>query len=200
MMSRILSETEKEEFTIKEKDASNLILKLVFPISLMLFICYYAIWKHQFEIENIRHHVHGMSAVDLSLYCLYIVISILFGIVLHELLHGLTWVLCSNIGGFKSIKFGIIKETLTPYCHCKAPLKRNSYILGIIMPAIVLGLVPILIGLSIGNILIYFFGYIFILVAMGDFMITYYLLKHVSKSCSVQDHHSKIGFFIFKKV
>lgn len=197
-MSHILNEAEKEEFTIKEKDASNLILKLVFPISFILFICYYILWKHQFEIKNMQGYVYGMSAGDLSLYCLYIVLSILIGIVLHELLHGLTWVLCSNIGGFKSIKFGIIKETLTPYCHCKVPLKRNPYIFGIIMPAIVLGIVPILIGLSLGNLLIYFFGYLFILVAMGDFMITFYLLKYVSRSSHVQDHPSKIGFFIFK--
>ena len=38
------------------------------------------------------------------------------GIVVHELIHGLTWA-CYAKSGWKSISFGVMWKLLTPYCH-----------------------------------------------------------------------------------
>jgi hypothetical protein len=66
-----------------------------------------------------------------------VLIALTIGIILHEL-HGITWAKYTK-DGFKSIRFGVLWKFLTPYCHCKEPLVKH-YIIGGIMPAIVLGL------------------------------------------------------------
>ena len=82
------------------------------------------------------------------------------GIILHELIHGLTFLLfCKN--GFKSIEFGIMWKYLAPYCHCKEPLPVRPYIIGALMPAIVLGFIPAGIGLITGKFIPLVFGMIF---------------------------------------
>ena len=57
---------------------------------------------------------------------------------IHEGIHGLTWGLLSP-DGFSTIEFGLIKEYMTPYCYCGTPLTRGQYILGSMMPTLVLG-------------------------------------------------------------
>ena len=61
-------------------------------------------------------------------------------VVVHELIHGITWG-CYTKDHFKSIDFGIIWAMLTLYCTCKTPLKKSAYIVGSIMPMIVLGFI-----------------------------------------------------------
>lgn len=118
------------------------------------------------------------------------------GIVLHELIHGIAWIWASGLRNFKYIKFGILKASLTPYCHCTEPMKRNPYITGAVMPAIILGIIPLLIGLIYGNIPIFLFGYFFTLAAIGDFVMIYYLVRYVDENSNIQDHPSKIGFIV----
>ena len=185
----------RNEYTITEKYATVIMLKLILPITIIVFWLYYYIWRDQFKIDYLQQIFQGKNYTDFFLYIICSFIIIVLGVILHELIHGLTWVIFSKNVSCKFIKFGILKESYTPYCHCKVPLKRNIYITGIIMPAIILGLFPILIALVSGNIFLCFFGYIFLLAAIGDLIITYYLLKYVDSSALVQDHDSKIGFY-----
>ena len=89
------------------------------------------------------------------------------GAVVHELLHGLTWaIFCKN--GLKSIKYGVHWQMLTPYCHCKEILPVRAYILGGIMPGLVMGTLPTIVGLMLGNIYVFAFGQLFTFAAGGD--------------------------------
>ncbi|MBP3943798.1 DUF3267 domain-containing protein [Sphingobacteriaceae bacterium WQ 2009] len=185
----------KKEYTITEKYANVIMLKLILPITIIVFWLYYYIWIDQFKIDYLQQILHGKNYIDFFIYSICSFIIIILGAILHELIHGITWVIFSKNVSFKSIKFGILKESYTPYCHCKIPLKRNIYIIGIIMPAVILGLFPVLIALIVGNIFLCFFGYIFLLAAIGDLIITYYLLKYTDSSSLIQDHDSKIGFY-----
>ncbi|MGQ0828185.1 MAG: DUF3267 domain-containing protein [Bacteroidota bacterium] len=120
------------------------------------------------------------------------------GIVLHELIHGIVWSRFTK-DGFRSIKFGVLWKMLTPYCHCKEPLKVSQYITGVIMPAIILGVVPAIISIVIGNIGLLVFGIFFTMVAVGDFLIIN-LLRKENKDSLVLDHPSEAGFFIYRKM
>ena len=66
-------------------------------------------------------------------------------VVLHEVIHGVTWALLAP-RGFGAIAFGVIWQMLTPYCTCKDGLKRWQYLLGGLMPTLILGFG--LVGLS----------------------------------------------------
>lgn len=125
-------------------------------------------------------------------------ISIL-GIVIHELIHGLTWSFFFFTNkGFKSIKFGVLWKQLTPYCHCKAPLKVKHYMLGAIMPAIILGLIPAVYAILFGNFSLLVFGTFFTIAASGDILIVYLMRKENLESF-VQDHPSECGYFVYEK-
>lgn len=120
------------------------------------------------------------------------------GIILHEALHGITWAyFCKN--GLKAIKYGVKWEFLTPYAHCKVPLKLNHYKLGGAMPGIVLGILPGVLGIVTGNTWLLFFGIFFTGAASGDLMVLL-KLKNLDKSMYIQDHPDEIGFIVLKEI
>jgi hypothetical protein len=84
-------------------------------------------------------------------------------------------------------------EVLTPYCHCKEPLKVKHYKIGGAMPLIILGIIPSLIGISIGHGGILSFGLFFSWAAGGD-IIALYMLRNLDNSIYVSDHPDKMGF------
>lgn len=121
----------------------------------------------------------------------------IIGIVLHELIHGIFFARFAS-KGFKSIKFGILWKMLTPYCHCKEPLQIKHYIIALLAPLVILGILPALIGLAIGHFVFVLFGIFFSTAAAGDLMI-YHLIKKENPEDYVQDHPSEAGYYIFRK-
>jgi hypothetical protein len=86
---------------------------------------------------------------------------------------------------------------MTPYCHCKVPLKVWSYRIGAAMPGIILGLVPMGIGLLTGSIGFMLFGILFTIAAGGDALILW-LIRNVKKHEMVQDHPDKVGCYVIE--
>jgi Putative zincin peptidase len=109
----------------------------------------------------------------------------------------LTWAKFAK-SGLKSIRYGVLWKYLTPYCHCKEPLFVRHYIVGAIMPGIVLGFVPCIAAILNGNLMLLEFGLLFTYGAGGDFMI-YNLIRKEKKDTLVQDHPSKMGCIIYRK-
>jgi hypothetical protein len=128
-----------------------------------------------------------------------IIIGILIlGIIVHELIHGITWAKFAD-NGFKSIKFGVLWKMLTPYCHCKEPLTVRQYTIGAIAPAIILGFLPAIIAILTGNLGLLIFGIFFTMAAGGDFLIVNMISKE-NKDDLVQDHPSEAGCYIYRKI
>lgn len=126
---------------------------------------------------------------------IYILILIL-SIPIHELLHGLGWsIFCKE--GFKSVRFGIMKPSFTPYCSCKEPLSFKGYLIGGILPLILLGLLPCVLGILIQSSGILFLGFFGVISAGGDMAIILNLLKY--RDGIFLDHPSKGGFIVFIK-
>lgn len=184
----------KDQLTIDLIKANVFAVVLILPTALIFALPYYLIWGFEFNLSAIRSFKEFLSP---ELFGLSIVIMIIGGIVLHELIHGITWSRFTS-DGFKSIKFGVLWKMLTPYCHCKQPLKVREYILGAVMPAIILGFLPALIAIAIGNMALLIFGIFFTIAACGDFMVIN-LLKNENKDDYVQDHPTEPGCFIFRK-
>lgn len=121
-------------------------------------------------------------------------------IVVHELVHGLTWA-CFTENGLKSIEFGFIKKYLTPYCTCAEPLKKGQYVLGALMPLLVCGLLPALIGAFSGSLLLFLLGEVMIFAACGDVMIVGKMLAHRSGATETVylDHPTEAGLILFER-
>lgn len=121
-------------------------------------------------------------------------------IVVHELIHGLTWSRFAP-GGFADIEFGIMRDSLTPYCTCKTPLRKEAYVTGTLAPLVVLGIIPIAVAFCIGSVALLFVGIFMVDGAVGDVMIVVKLLFHKSQTDDVLifDHPTEAGCVVFER-
>ena len=182
----------KEKLTIDIVWANIFALLLIIPIALTFGVPFFFIWKSELlNMQNI------MKTIFENYTILKIPFVLVIGIIAHELIHGIVWAVFAK-KGFKSIKFGVLWKMITPYCHCKEPLKVKHYILGGIAPAIVLGIIPAITAMFTGNIWLLIFGIFFTLAAGGDFLIIN-LLRKENPDDYVEDHPSEAGCFIYRK-
>lgn len=180
-----------EKLTINLVWANIFAILIIIPVALIYGLPYYLIWQPEINVANFIGGIvdtHGLLNFGIMI----------IGIILHELIHGITWAIFAK-NGFKSIKFGILWKMLTPYCHCKEPLKVKHYMIGAIMPAIILGQIPSIIAIIIGNSWLLVFGMFFSVAAGGDFLIVNLISKE-NKDDLVQDHPSEAGCFIYRKI
>ena len=121
-------------------------------------------------------------------------------IVVHELVHGITWAVFAE-HHWKDIEFGVMWQLLTPYCTCTVPLAKGQYILGGLMPLIVLGIIPSALAIALGSFFWLIIGLIMILSAGGDVMIVLKLLRYKTDAQEVliYDHPTKGGSIIFER-
>ena len=184
---------EKVLKTISIEKANRWGLILMIPVFFIFTALHIFLWRNSM-LEYFREDFTLMKVMkDGFLFF----IAFLIGIVLHELIHGISFALFAK-RGFRSIRFGVLWKYLTPYCHCTEPLKIRHYIFGALTPSVLLGLTPAIIGLIIGKYLVTFFGIIFIIAAIGDFMVVH-LLWNEKPTDYAQDHSSEAGCFVFRK-
>lgn len=121
-------------------------------------------------------------------------------VVLHEGIHGLFWGMYAK-DRFKSIEFGFIAKYITPYCTCKNPLKKHQYIIGSIMPTILLGIIPAIVSIPLNSSMLFFFGAVMILGGGGDLtIITKLILYRTSANDIIYiDHPYECGLTAFER-
>lgn len=185
----------KEKLTIDLVWANVFGILILIPTGLIFGLPFYLIWRPQIDIKQFLDSAGPQGA---GLGFLLIFGILILGILLHELIHGITWAKFAK-EGFKSIKFGILWKMLTPYCHCKEALKVRHYIIGAITPAIIMGIVPSIIAIMIGSFELLIFGMFFTMAAGGDFLIIN-LIRKENNSDLVQDHPSEAGCYIYRKI
>jgi len=185
---------EKFDETKGRKVAINIVSANVFSIVLLivsgvvLIVPFYLIWG---EADL------GSGSSMFGFAGLWLLIAFLVGVVVHELLHGITWA-CYAKGGWKSISFGVMWKLLTPYCHCNEPMSVKAYLAGALMPLLVLGIIPAVVSLIIGSIPLLAWGILFIAAASGDIWMSWLLTKEDPES-TILDHPTEAGFYVFDK-
>ncbi|WP_207535342.1 DUF3267 domain-containing protein [Desertivirga arenae] len=191
-----LSSYHKEELTISAVKAQLQALLFFLPAIFIFGIPFYLIWPGHFvkgawkgAIPDVLNGTTGTVAL---------IITLLVGVVVHELIHGITWSRFAS-QGLRSIRFGVLWKSATPYCHCTEPLVLKNYVIGAAMPGLLMGILPLIVSIFTGNLLLFAFGLFFTLAAGGDFAIIN-LLRKKNASLLVQDHPSKIGCLIYENV
>ena len=173
--------------TMSALNANIIAFAMLLPIAIICIVPFVLVWGWQLFFEGFTF---------LRFHQVLLLLILILGIVMHEGLHGLTWGLFAK-GHLKSIRFGVKWAYLTPYCHCNEPLKRNHYLLGGIMPGLVLGLFPVIVSLIFGHGWLLLLGIFFIGAAGGDLMVLFKLIK-VDKKHLIQDHPNEIGFLVLR--
>lgn len=183
----------KELRIINLKEANAKAICFLLIIFVVYAVPYTLIWYNSFSKEFFKASIIWMDYYPIWSTPLIFILVPLLGIVVHELIHGVFWAIFAK-RGWKSIKFGYLKETATPYCHCNEPLLVWQYSIGTIMPFVALGLLPAIWACATGNVLLFVFAVIFSATAVGDFMILDMVRKEKSNTY-VQDHPSEAGYY-----
>ncbi len=121
-------------------------------------------------IFRIYHKVNGFDLEGISWgFAITVFLSILCLTILHELIHGITWGIFAK-NHFHSIDFGIIWSSCSPYYTCSEPLKKWQYLLGIVMPTLVLGAGAAVVAIMANQLLLFFLSEFMLLSGGGDFL------------------------------
>lgn len=112
-------------------------------------------------------------------------------ILVHELLHAVGFWL---VGGapLHQIHFGFNWAGLAPFAHCPVPLRASAYRLTVLLPGLVLGVIPGLLGVAMRLPLLVMWSTLMLLAAGGDAAVLW-AVRQVPGSRWVQDHPSKPG-------
>lgn len=181
---------EMTERTVGIVLANILALLVMLPFALVIAVPYLRKYGIP-EIESLSTYMLGLA--------LFIVLMMV-ELAVHEAIHGLVWGLL-NKEGFSAIEFGLIREYLTPYCYCGAPLLRWQYILGSAMPTIILGFIQGWAAIASGNLLLFALSMALMFGGGGDFLIIILLLLYRKKKRTLilMDHPTQLGSVLFEK-
>lgn len=115
-------------------------------------------------------------------------------ILAHEGAHAIGWKFAGQLD-WSQFTFGFQWKTLSPYCHAKAPMPARAYRIGAILPSIVTGFLPWLMGLLRADAILAFTGALMIAVAFGDVMVVW-IIRAVDSNAMVLDHASNAGCYV----
>lgn len=141
--------------------------------------------------------MHGALQVRVELPGALLFFAVLLvSIVMHELIHGMTWRLVARASP-ATITYGVHWKTLTPYAHVRGLMEVNAYRIGGLMPGLVLGIIPYILSLVSGDGTLLWFGVIHTFAAGGDGLILW-SLRNVREGTMVEDHPSRAGCYVIE--
>ena len=176
---------EAHDLTISAVYANVMAVVLALPILLVLWAVF--VWKN------------GHGSISSPMLLVVLVLFFLL-IVVHEAIHGLFWSFFAK-NKWKSISFGIMWNSLTPYCTCQEELTKGQYAIGGVMPCVLLGIVPAIAAIFLGSLPLFWVGALMILVAGGDLTILWKLFSSSDFKGEVRylDHPYEAGLVIFER-
>ena len=121
------------------------------------------------------------------------IIGFWVGVAVHELIHGFTWMWVTH-SSFSHLRFGLLRGGV--YCHIDVPMSKRKYVVGALMPLLLLGILPFLLSFATHSLWLMLFGVIFIGCAMGDVLIVWAIRKE-SPDTLVYDHPSEPGCIVY---
>ena len=185
----------KEEYKLNVIRARLLCVMVLIIAGLIFVLPFFLLWHDNLQTFQVNRQLElNRRLMNIGLYT----IIVLTGIIIHELIHGF-FAAIFNKNGFKSIKFGVIPSKGMAYCVNAEILQTNKYIIGLVMPLIILGIIPSIISLFIGNFHLLIFGILFIVAASGDMLLLMQIYKGRHDSW-VEDmvSGSEIKIFIYR--
>jgi hypothetical protein len=172
----------KRDLSISMARANVVVLFVSIPVVILQFVIFTGL--------------HGPEGLRVTWSTALLVAAVLLGIVVHELIHGISWVLFGH-KPFSAIKFGFQWKTFTPYAHLKEPVEVNAYRLGAFLPGFILGILIYVLSLVFGSGDLFWFSLVHTSAAGGDWLILW-LIRHVKAGMQVEDHPTNAGCYVLE--
>ena len=169
----------------------NLIELALFAIfaAIVSFI-YYTLWGNPFQGATFNQGIIEILKGVCVGFAFAVIMAGLY--VAHEMLHGIIW------SRYTDVKISLtMTMSIGRLCYCEKPIMLKNYIFGLLLPTIILGLIPTVIGIVTGMLLITCFGAAILAANSGGHLYILFLLKNTKDTDFIQDMDSKIGFTIY---
>jgi hypothetical protein len=173
--------TNKRDLSISMARANVIVLFTSIPVALLQFLSFVML--------------HGVDNLG-TMWGSTLLIAVLLGVLVHELIHGISWVIFGH-KPFSAIKFGFQWKTITPYAHLKEPVEVNAYRIGGFMPGFILGILPYILSLVLGDANLFWFSLVHTAAAGGDWLILW-LIRNVKAGTLVEDHPTNAGCYVIE--
>jgi hypothetical protein len=162
---------------------ANLVAVAFIPLTILgLCLPYALIWGDAMvSLERLFEGMVWWTAVFIFL----------LSIIVHELLHAVGYMWAGGVPR-TAIKFGFSWRGLAPYAHCHQPMTARAYRTAVLLPGLILGLIPGILGLLFGSFWLTLFGTIMLIAAGGDAAVLL-AIRQLPASTIVRDHPSKVG-------
>jgi len=119
---------------------------------------------------------------------------ILASVAVHEGLHWIGYVGFGRVS-WKTVRFGFTLRSFAAYIHSDSPVSISAYRVLVAMPGVVLGLIPVCVGIAWGIGWITLYGFLMLISAIGDFAILW-RIRRVSSDSRVMDHPTRAGCWV----
>ena len=172
----------KRDLSISMARANIIVMFISLPVVIIQFVGFIGL--------------HGIDGLGITWSYFTLIIAVLLGVLVHELIHGISWVIFGR-QPFSAIKFGFQWKSLTPYAHLKEPVDVNPYRVGAFMPGLLLGILPYFLSLALGDGNLFWFSLIHTSAAGGDWLILW-LIRSVKSSTLVEDHPTNAGCYVIE--
>lgn len=172
----------KRDLSISMARANLVVLFITIPVVILQFALFILL--------------HGMENLKPTWNSASLIVVVLLGVVLHELVHGISWVLFGH-KPLSAVKFGFHWKTFTPYAHLKEPVEVHAYRLGAFMPGFILGILTYILSLVLGDGNLFWFGMVHTSAAGGDWLILW-LIRNVKAGMQVEDHPTNAGCYVLE--
>lgn len=171
----------KRDLSVPMDRANVIVLFITIPMAIVQFLVFIML--------------HGTERLQPA-NPLLLILAVLLGVAIHELIHGIGWVLFGR-KRFSSIGFGVQWKTITPYAHLKEPVEVHAYQVGAFLPGFLLGVLVYLWSLVSGRGDSFWFSLIHTSAAGGDWLILW-LLRHLKAGTLVEDHPTNAGCYVLE--
>ena len=172
----------KRDLSIPMSRANVIVMFIALPVVIIQFVVFIGL--------------HGIEGLGITWGYPGLIIAVLIGVVFHELIHGISWMIFGR-KPLSAIKFGFQWKSLTPYAHLKEPVEVNPYRIGAFMPGFVLGILPYFLSLASGDGNLFWFSLIHTSAAGGDWLILW-LIRNVKSGIFVEDHPTNAGCYVIE--
>ncbi len=171
-------DTASVDVTMSIARANALALVLVPPLVALFLVPYALLWGGLALLD-------GVDRFSLPI----VLLAFAASIVLHEALHGVGYLVAGGASR-SSARFGV--WDLTPYAHCAAPMPAHAYRTAVLLPLLVLGVLPGIVGLAFGNATLTLYATLMTVSTAGDLLVVW-AIRSVPGDTLVRDHPSRVG-------
>ena len=185
--NEIIPEKEKKSFLIKLNVYTLLFMVLFLGVSIGAYLLIHDVY------------IFGFGIMGPILFLLGFIIFI----VLHELFHGLAFIIF-NKNKWEDLKFGIVLKSGLAYCISTVPVRVGPARLSLMMPVYAICLPLYIIAMISGDIWLIVMAVFFLSGSTGDF---YYMwrLRNTSKNLYMYEEMPttsgyEIGYLLYKKI